>query len=101
MSTPAIPNTVSWRDGMVLEPAHFKGTDRRNAQLAHLAALSGDAWPWGFLACQTDVTALASKRLSIDCEGLFPDGEPFRESGLSLALEEGKEGDREIGRAHV
>ena len=94
MSTPVIPDTVSWHDGMVLEPAHFENTDRRNATLAHLAALASDPWPWGFLVHQVDVTALASNRLSINCEGLFPDGQPFREAGLSLPLETGKESDR-------
>ena len=94
MSTPPIPATVSWRDGMVLEPSHFQDTDRRTATLAHLSALVGDPWPWGFLMCQVDSTALASNRLTIACEGVFPGGETFRESGLSVPLQKGKEGDR-------
>ena len=94
MSIPPIPSTVSWRDGMVLEPAHFQDTDRRTASLAHIAALAGELWPWGFLAHRLDVTALASNRLTIACEGIFPGGTLFREAGLSIELEKGKEGDR-------
>jgi len=94
MSIPPVPSTVSWRDGMVLEPVHFQDTDRRNASLAHLAALAGEPWPWGFLLHRLDVTALASNRLTVACEGIFPGGEPFREASLSLDLEQGKQGDR-------
>lgn len=94
MSTPAIPDSVIWRNGLVLEPMHFERTDRRNATLAHIASLIGDPWPWGFLSFRMDETALASMQLRIDCEGVFPDGEPFRRRGLTHALTKGTEGDR-------
>lgn len=93
MSTPAIPESVIWRNGLVLEPLHFERTDRRNAMLAHIAGLIGDPWPWGFLSFRMDETALASMQLRVDCEGMFPDGEPFRHRGLSHALGKGSEGD--------
>ena len=94
MSTPAIPDSVIWRNGLVLEPMHFERTDRRNAMLAHIASLIGDPWPWGFLSFRMDETALASMQMRIDCEGVFPDGEPFRRRGLTHALAKGTEGDR-------
>ena len=94
MSIPLIPDVVGWRNGMVLEPEHFETTDRRAARLSHVSALVGDAWPWGFLSFQMDATALASGRLHVDCEGVFPDGEPFRRYGLHVGLPEGKEGQR-------
>ena len=93
MSTPSIPDSVIWRNGLVLEPIHFERTDRRNAALAHVAGLIGDPWPWGFLSFRMDETALASMQLRIDCEGVFPDGEPFRRRGLTHVLSKGTEGD--------
>lgn len=94
MNTPAIPDSVIWRNGLVLEPMHFERTDHRNAMLAHVAGLIGDPWPWGFLSFRMDETALASMQLRIDCEGVFPDGKPFRRRGLTHALGKGSEGDR-------
>ena len=94
MSIPGIPTAVRWQDGMVLEPAHFVDTDRRSATLSHLAALAGDPWPWGFLTHHLDATALASNRLAISCEGVFPSGEPFVQARLSRPLDEGQEGAR-------
>lgn len=94
MSIPSIPDSVRWRNGMVLEPDHFRSTDVRAATMSHVAALSGDCWPWGFLAFELDATALAAARLHVDGEGVFPNGEPFRCSGLSRILRQGKDGDR-------
>lgn len=94
MATTSIPIPVDWRNGMVLEPKHFQDTDRRFAALSHVAALTGDPWPWGFLAFEMDATALASSRLLVECEGVFPDGQPFRCGPVFKALPEGKEGDR-------
>lgn len=94
MSVPSIPDSVTWRNGMVLEPDHFRSTDRRSASMSHVAALSGDCWPWGFLSFDLDATALAAARLHIDGEGVFPNGEPFKCSGLSRILRQGKDGDR-------
>ena len=72
-----IPQAVPWRNGMVLEPEHFHNSDARAATLAHLAALIGDPWPWGFSRFEADGASLASGQLSISCEGIFPDGTPF------------------------
>ena len=93
MRMPPIPEGVLWRNGLVLEPSHFQRTDRRAALLSHLAGLVADPWPWGFTALRMDGISLASFQLRIDCEGIFPDGEPFRQAGLVHALEKGNEGD--------
>ena len=92
--TAQILDAIQWQDGLVLRPEHFQHTDRRNALLAHVAALIGDPWPWGFVSFQMDATALAAGRLRVHCSGVFPDGDPFRQDGLSLDLPEGKEGEQ-------
>ena len=94
MKVPEIPETVSWRNGMVLEPRHFQQADGRSAALAHLAGLAAEPWPWGFASIRMDETALASSQLQIDCEGIFPGGEPFRQRRLSRRLNPGNNGDR-------
>ena len=94
MKVPEIPEAVQWRNGMVLEPQHFQHTDRRSAGLAHLAGLVAEPWPWGFLSVRVDETALASSQLRIDCEGVFPTGQPFRQRQLTRALDPGSNGDR-------
>ena len=91
---PHILDAIQWQDGLVLRPEHFQHTDRRNAVLAHVAALTADPWPWGFLSFRMDATALASNRLRIDCSGLLPDGAPFRSDALSHDLPAGKEGEQ-------
>lgn len=93
MKTPAIPAAVEWRNGMVLEPAHFLRTDSRAATLAHMAALAAEPWPWGFGLVNVDQTALASAQLRIDCEGVFPNGRPFARRQLSVTLPAGEDGD--------
>ena len=87
MAVPQIPQSVAWRDGLVLEPEHFLRTDRRAATLAHLAALVADPWPWGFTRLRIDQTALASGQIRADCEGIFPDGIPFRANALIHTLD--------------
>ena len=94
MTVPNIPEGVLWRNGMVLEPQHFQRADRRNAVLSHLAGLSADPWPWGFVSVRMDETALASSQLRIDCEGIFPNGEPFRQGRLARTLPAGSNGER-------
>ena len=94
MKVPSIPDSVDWRNGMVLEPEHFRRTDRRHAVLSHLSGLVADPWPWGFLAIRIDETALASSRLRIDCEGVFPSGQPFRMQNLTHPLPPGSTGER-------
>ncbi len=93
MFAPMIPDAVSWRNGLVLEPAHFVRTDQRQAAIAHLAGLLADPWPWGFTGLTVHETALAAARLHVDCEGVFPDGSPFsgRELSLPLAGRDGAE----------
>jgi hypothetical protein len=91
---PTIPEAVPWRDGLVLTPSHFKRTDQRHAVLSHCVGLVADPWPWGFLSLRMDETALASMQLRIDCEGIFPTGEPFRENGLTHALTPARDGDQ-------
>lgn len=95
MKLPEIPDHVPWRNGMVLEPSHFLQTDRRTATLSHLAALSAEPWPWGFVSVSVDETALASSQLRIDCEGIFPNGFPFKQHQLARALPPGQNGDRQ------
>lgn len=96
MSIPDIPDAVDWRDGLILEPAQFTRTDRRTAVLANLAGLVADPWPWGFLSISVDETALASFELRVACAGVFPDGEPFRQAGLTAGLKrEAGDGDRQ------
>ena len=94
MRVPTIPDAVPWRAGLVLEPAHFQRTDRRSATLSHLSGLVADPWPWGFVSLSVDETALASLQLRVSCEGVFPDGEPFRERDLTHALAAGADGDQ-------
>ena len=91
MRVPAIPTAVAWHNGLVLEPSHFRRSDRRSAALAYLAGLVADPWPWGFSSFSMDETALASGQLRIDCEGIFPGGEPFRAKGLVHSIR--REGD--------
>ncbi len=93
MVIPSIPEGVDWRNGLVLEPAHFQRTDHRSAGLSHLSGLVADPWPWGFTSFTLDETALASSGLRIECEGLFPDGTPFRAASLVHALGAGSDGD--------
>lgn len=92
MTIPNIPNAVDWRAGMVLEPDHFQTTDRRTFRLAHLAALTGDPWPWGLTEYQYDPTALASGELRLNVAGVFPGGQPFRQKGLTATLGAGGDG---------
>ncbi len=91
---PQVLDAIQWQDGLVLRPEHFQHTDRRNAVLAHVAALTGDPWPWGFLSFRMDATALASDRLRISCSGLLPDGDTIRHDALSRDLPAGKEGEQ-------
>ena len=90
---PDIPKTVSWRNGMVLEPDHFLRTDARSAGLAHLAGLIADPWPWGFLTANVDQIALAAGELKVECEGVFPDGTPFERSRLAVGVGAGEDGE--------
>ncbi len=92
MNVLKIPEAVEWRNGMVLEPVSFQRTDRRTALLSHLAGLIADPWPWGFLSLRVDETALASRELRIDCDGVFPDGEPFKRTRVTRMLPEAEEG---------
>ena len=95
MDIPNIPDAVAWRDGMILEPVQFQRTDRRTAVLANLAGLMADPWPWGFLSISVDETALASFELRVACTGVFPNGEPFSQTGLRAGLYRGgSDGDR-------
>ena len=94
MALPAIPEPVAWRSGLILEPSHFVRTDRRQATIAHLAGLLADPWPWGFTSLFIDGPALAASRLQLSCEGLFPDGAPFRAAALALALDGYNDGDQ-------
>lgn len=94
MISPTIPDAVPWQNGLILQPEHFQRSDRRSAALAHVAALAGDPWPWGFLSFRMDATALAAARLRIDCSGVFPGGDPFRQNALSSDLPSAKEGDQ-------
>ena len=71
---------------MVLDASHFQLTDRRTATLAHLAALAADPWRWGFTDFRVDEVALSGGQLRVDCEGIFPDGQPFRRARVSYAL---------------
>ena len=90
---PQIPETVSWRNGMVLEPEHFLRTDSRAADLAHLAGRIADPWPWGFLTVEVDEVALVAGELKVECDGVFPDGAPFERSRLSIGLGSGEDGE--------
>ena len=94
MFSPMIPDAVSWRNGLVLEPSHFVRTDQRQAAIAHLAGLLADPWPWGFTSLEVHEPALASARLHLDCEGVFPDGSPFSGRELALPLD-GRDGEEQ------
>ena len=72
---------------MILEPSHFRAADQRSATLAYLSSLVADPWPWGFTSLRIDDTALASKQLSLICDGIFPSGQPFRKIRLSRMLD--------------
>lgn len=93
MSNVVIPETVSWKNGLILEPEHFRATDRRNAILSHLAALTSDPWPWGFVSFKIDLAALASGEFLMTAEGIFPNGQPFRELHANYKLDPGTDGD--------
>lgn len=73
---------------MVLEPGHFERSDTRAGELARLAALAGDPWPWGFTRCEIDETALVSGNLRVQCEGILPDGTVFERETLTRVLPE-------------
>lgn len=90
---PEVPGAVGWRNGMVLDPTDFVRTDARSAGLAHLSALVGDPWPWGFLRVQIDETTLAGGELAVECDGVFPSGAPFERARLNAALPKGEQGD--------
>ena len=92
MKVPTIPEAVAWQNGLVLEPQLFQRTDRRNAMLSHISALMANPWPWGFASVYIDETALASSQLRIKCEGVFPDGEPFKKIELFQVLKPGIDG---------
>ena len=92
MKTPAIPRRVRWSNGMVLEPEHFERSDVRAGQLARLAALAGDPWPWGYTRCEIDETALVSGSLRVQCEGILPDGTVFERETLTRRLPEAATG---------
>ncbi len=94
MNARVVPAAVEWRNGMVLEPAHFLQSDARAASLAHMAALAAEPWPWGFVRVAVDQTALASAQLRVDCEGIFPNGIPFSRCELTRGLTAGEDGDR-------
>ena len=94
MTLPSFPEPVPWRNGMVLEPDHFRQTDSRTSALAHLAGMASEPWPWGFLTVGVDATALASGELRVDGEGFFPSGRPFRVRQLRRPLPDGSDGDR-------
>lgn len=94
MQIPAIPDGVFWRDGLVLEPSHFQRTDQRNATLSHISGLIADPWPWGFTNVELDETALASSQLRVTCEGIFPNGDPFRQRNLTMSLDRANEGEQ-------
>lgn len=87
-----IPTAVAWTNGMVLEPGHFDMTDHRAAALSHIAALFADPWPWGFARTYTDDTALTSGQLRVVCDGVFPDGQPFRDASAAATLPPGEDG---------
>lgn len=92
MTIPEIPEEIFWRNGMVLDPNHFRTTDKRTSSLAHLSSLMADPWPWGFTSLKIDETALASKQLQLECSGIFPGGQPFRKIRVSRPLEEATDG---------
>ncbi len=94
MNAQVVPAAVQWRNGMVLEPAHFLQSDARAASLAHMAALTAEPWPWGFVRVVVDQTALASAQLRVDCEGIFPSGVPFPRCEVTRTLTAGEDGDR-------
>lgn len=94
MNIPRVPEAVGWRNGLVLEPQHFLQTDRRAAGLAHLAGLAAEPWPWGFLWVRIDETSLASARLRVECEGVFPNGDAFGRQTLTAALPQADDGTR-------
>ena len=93
MNAQVVPAAVQWRNGMVLEPAHFLQSDARAASLAHMAALAVEPWPWGFVRVVVDQTSLASAQLRVDCEGIFPSGVPFSRCELTRTLAAGEDGD--------
>ena len=98
---PSIGAPVPWADGLVLRPEHFRDTDRRTEHLVHLMGLGHDPWAFGFTRIDVDEVALASGELRLGCEGVLPDGRPFRaerveapignESGFDVRIRE--EGD--------
>lgn len=92
VSIPDVPPQVNWQNGMVLEPIHFRSTDRRTSQLAHFAGLLADPWPWGFASLHVDETSLAAGELRIHSQGVFPDGEPFPLIPLAKELPDGQDG---------
>ena len=94
MKVPTIPDVIAWQNGLVLEPALFQRTDRRSAVLAHISALVADPWPWGFASVRVDETALASSQLRVECDGVFPDGEPFKKIELVQPISSGNDGNQ-------
>ena len=83
---PPIGAPVPWADGLVLRPEHFRDTDRRTETLVHLMGLGRDPWAFGFTRIELDAVALASGELRLECEGVFPGGQPFRTDRISADI---------------
>ena len=85
-SLPNVPRPGEWVEGLRLEPSHFRGIDARINATAYLHGLVSHPWPWGFLECAVDETALASSQLRVSCEGVLPGGAAFARTALAHML---------------
>jgi len=71
-------NKPLWHDGLILTQQHFQQQDRWLGFALNQIASAVNAEPWGTLAVEVDVEALATGRLKLDqLKVRFPDGTPF------------------------
>jgi len=72
-------NKIIWSEGMFLRPQHFQQHDRYLENLINGRCLGLQPYGWGFYALTIDLDLLKIGKLALsDCEGIFPDGTPFK-----------------------
>lgn len=70
---------IHWQEGMFLGAQHFQQADRFHQEQIQQILRSRGGNSFGVLACDIDTQTLAGGDVALlSCEGLFPDGTPFR-----------------------
>ncbi|MDH3378891.1 MAG: type VI secretion system baseplate subunit TssK [Gammaproteobacteria bacterium] len=75
-------NKVIWSEGLFLRPHHFQQHDRYIENLVDARCRPLQAAGWGIKTLEIDQETLALGSFSLaSCEGIFPDGTPFKFPG--------------------